>query len=221
MVNLKTIPNASYVLDQGDKVAVGALTTLSEVESDSAFAGELKAVAQAAHSVATPIIRNTATLGGNLCQDVRCWYYRYPDSVGGRLLCARKGGDQCYAIQGRNQYHSILGGMKTNHLNSCSASAPPAPTYPGYMQKIRDGGLGTPPRKSSCASTPWPMLTPGYGPHTCQTVCNQCEHGDSVSIHSVERALGDYILAHADKFYQAPAKTPARRSLSWAAAPPV
>ena len=63
-------------MDQGDKVAVGALTTLSEVESDSAFAGELKAVAQAAHSVATPIIRNTATLGGNLGQDVRCGYYR-------------------------------------------------------------------------------------------------------------------------------------------------
>ena len=97
VVNLKSIPNASYILDEVDKVAVGALTTLSEVESSGLFAGELQAVAQAAHSVATPIIRNTATLGGNLCQDVRCWYYRYPDSVGGRLLCARKGGDQCYA----------------------------------------------------------------------------------------------------------------------------
>ena len=139
VVNLKSIPNASYILDEGDKVAVGALTTLSEVESSGLFAGELQAVAQAAHSVATPIIRNTATLGGNLCQDVRCWYYRYPDSVGGRLLCARKGGDQCYAIQGRNQYHSILGGMKTNHLNSCSAECPAGTDIPGYMQKIREG----------------------------------------------------------------------------------
>ena len=210
VVNLKSIPNASYILDEGDKVAVGALTTLSEVESSGLFAGELRAVAQAAHSVATPIIRNTATLGGNLCQDVRCWYYRYPDSVGGRLLCARKGGDQCYAIQGRNQYHSILGGMKTNHLNSCSAECPAGTDIPGYMQKIREGDWDAA-VEIIMRVNPMPMLTARVCPHTCQTVCNQCEHGDSVSIHSVERALGDYILAHADKFYQAPAKTTGKR----------
>ena len=210
VVNLKSIPNASYILDEGDKVAVGALTTLSEVEASGLFAGELQAVAQAAHSVATPIIRNTATLGGNLCQDVRCWYYRYPDSVGGRLLCARKGGDQCYAIQGRNQYHSILGGMKTNHLNSCSAECPAGTDIPGYMQKIREGDWDAA-AEIIMRVNPMPMLTARVCPHTCQTVCNQCEHGDSVSIHSVERALGDYILAHADKFYQAPAKTTGKK----------
>ena len=202
MVNLKTIPNASYVLDQGDKVAVGALTTLSEVESDSAFAGELKAVAQAAHSVATPIIRNTATLGGNLCQDVRCWYYRYPDSVGGRLLCARKGGDQCYAIQGRNQYHSIMGGMKTHH-NAYSAECPAGTDIPAYMEKIRENDWDAA-AEIIMRVNPMPMLTSRVCPHTCQSVCNQCEHGDPVSIHSVERAVGDYILANAGKFYKAP-----------------
>ena len=202
MVNLKTIPNASYVLDQGDRVAVGALTTLSEVESDSAFAGELKAVAQAAHSVATPIIRNTATLGGNLCQDVRCWYYRYPDSVGGRLLCARKGGDQCYAIQGRNQYHSIMGGMKTHH-NACSAECPAGTDIPAYMEKIRENDWDAA-AEIIMRVNPMPMLTSRVCPHTCQSVCNQCEHGDPVSIHSVERAVGDYILANAGKFYKAP-----------------
>ena len=202
MVNLKTIPNASYVLDQGDKVAVGALTTLSEVESDSAFAGELKAVAQAAHSVATPIIRNTATLGGNLCQDVRCWYYRYPDSVGGRLLCARKGGDQCYAIQGRNQYHSIMGGMKT-HPNAYSAECPAGTDIPAYMEKIRENDWDAA-AEIIMRVNPMPMLTSRVCPHTCQSVCNQCEHGDPVSIHSVERAVGDYILANAGKFYKAP-----------------
>lgn len=201
MVNLKTIPNASYVLDQGDKVAVGALTTLSEVESDSAFAGELKAVAQAAHSVATPIIRNTATLGGNLCQDVRCWYYRYPDSVGGRLLCARKGGDQCYAIQGRNQYHSIMGGMKTHH-NACSAECPAGTDISAYMEKIRENDWDAA-AEIIMRVNPMPMLTSRVCPHTCQSVCNQCEHGDPVSIHSVERAVGDYILANAGKFYKA------------------
>ena len=173
------------------------------MESDAAFAGELKAVAEAAHSVATPIIRNSATIGGNLCQDVRCWYYRYPDSVGGRLMCARKGGDQCYAVQGRNQYHSIMGGMKTGK-NSCSSQCPAGTDIPGYMQKIREDNWDAA-AEIIMRVNPMPMLTSRVCPHGCQTVCNQCEHGDSVSIHSVERALGDYILAHADKFYKAPA----------------
>ena len=66
IVNLKTIPGAAYIRDEGDSIAVGALTTLSDVEKADVFQGELKAVAEAAHSVATPIIRNAATLGGNL-----------------------------------------------------------------------------------------------------------------------------------------------------------
>ena len=154
VVNLKTIPDAAYIRDMGDKVAMGALTTLADVEKSDAFAGELKAVAEAAHSVATPIIRNSATVGGNLCQDVRCWYYRYPDAVGGKLLCARKGGDECYAIQGRNQYHSIMGGMHTGH-NACSTECPAGTDIPAYME--RSGPTtGTVPRRSSCASTPCP-----------------------------------------------------------------
>ena len=204
MVNLKTIPDAAYIRDMGDKVAMGALTTLADVEKSDAFTGELKAVAEAAHSVATPIIRNSATVGGNLCQDVRCWYYRYPDAVGGKLLCARKGGDECYAIQGRNQYHSIMGGMHTGH-NACSTECPAGTDIPAYMEKIRandwDGAA-----EIILRVNPMPMLTARVCPHTCQTKCNQCQHGDSVSIHSVERALGDYILAHADKFYPAPAQ---------------
>ena len=204
VVNLKTIPDAAYIRDMGDKVAMGALTTLADVEKSGAFAGELKAVAEAAHSVATPIIRNSATVGGNLCQDVRCWYYRYPDAVGGKLLCARKGGDECYAIQGRNQYHSIMGGMHTGH-NACSTECPAGTDIPAYMEKIRandwDGAA-----EIILRVNPMPMLTARVCPHTCQTKCNQCQHGDSVSIHSVERALGDYILAHADKFYPAPAQ---------------
>lgn len=203
VVNLKTIPDGAYIRDEGDQVSIGALTTLACVESDAAFAGELKAVAEAAHSVATPIIRNSATIGGNLCQDVRCWYYRYPDSVGGRLMCARKGGDQCYAVQGRNQYHSIMGGMKTGK-NSCSSQCPAGTDIPGYMQKIREDNWDAA-AEIIMRVNPMPMLTSRVCPHGCQTVCNQCEHGDSVSIHSVERALGDYILAHADKFYKAPA----------------
>ncbi len=209
VVNLKTIPDAAYIRDEGDAVAVGALTTLAAVESDAAFAGELKAVAEAAHSVATPIIRNSATIGGNLCQDVRCWYYRYPDSVGGRLMCARKGGDPCYAVQGRNQYHSIMGGMRTGK-NACSYECPAGTDIPAYMQKIRENDWDAA-AEIIMRVNPMPMLTSRVCPHNCQTACNQCDHGDPVSIHSVERALGDYILANADKFYKAPAATTGKK----------
>ena len=55
--------------------------------------------------VASPQIRNVGTLGGNLCQRPRCWYYRDPDTI-----CLKKGGDVCYALSGLNKYHAIFGG---------------------------------------------------------------------------------------------------------------
>jgi xanthine dehydrogenase YagS FAD-binding subunit len=62
--------------------------------------------------VASPQVRNVATLGGNLCQDVRCWYYRYPRHIGGPLECARKGHGPCLAVKGDNRYHAILEAKK-------------------------------------------------------------------------------------------------------------
>lgn len=210
VVNLKTIPQAAYVKEEGDEIAVGALTTLRDVEEADEFKGELKAVAEAAHSVATPIIRNAATLGGNLCQDVRCWYYRYPDSIGGRLVCMRKDGEQCYAIRGRNQYHSVMGGMKAGKT-PCTLECPAGTDIPAYMEKIRandwDGAADI-----IMEVNPMPMLTSRVCPHNCQSACNQCDYGDSVSIHSVERALGDHILEHTEKFYQAPQKTTGKKA---------
>jgi xanthine dehydrogenase YagS FAD-binding subunit len=70
------------------------------------------ALIEAARSVATPQIRNAATLGGNLCQDVRCWYYRYPRHIGGPIRCLRKGSGSCLAVKGDNRYHAIMGGRR-------------------------------------------------------------------------------------------------------------
>ena len=85
-------------------VRIGALTTLSEVARNPIIKARYRALAEAASEVASPQLRNQGTLGGNLCQKPRCWYYR------GEFHCLRKGGDQCFAEYGENQYHCIFGG---------------------------------------------------------------------------------------------------------------
>jgi len=87
----------------GGGLRIGALTTLSEVSSSTAVKERYGALAQAAGAAASPQLRSQGTIGGNLCQRPRCWYFR------GEFHCARKGGDTCYAMQGENQYHCIFG----------------------------------------------------------------------------------------------------------------
>jgi xanthine dehydrogenase YagS FAD-binding subunit len=83
---------------------IGALTTIAEIAANSSIAGKYAALSQAAAAVASPQLREQGTIGGNICQRPRCWYYR------GDFHCARKGGDLCYAMDGENQYHAIFGG---------------------------------------------------------------------------------------------------------------
>lgn len=210
LVSIKGIPGGDKITDGGDTITIGAMATLSQITENEAILEKLPIVAEAAKSVATPLVRNMGTIGGNLCQDVRCWFYRYPHEIGGRLDCARKGGDQCYGILGDNRYHSIFGGMKTG-ATPCQAECPAGTDIPGYMQKLRendwDGAA-----EIILKVNPLPMLTARVCPHNCQVKCNQCNHGDAVSIHSVERALGDYILAHPEKFYKVPAQETGKKT---------
>lgn len=83
---------------------IGALTTLSELASHAQVKSRFNALAAAAAAAASPQLRNQGTIGGNLCQRPRCWYYR------GEFHCARKGGDTCFAKEGENQLHAIFGG---------------------------------------------------------------------------------------------------------------
>jgi xanthine dehydrogenase YagS FAD-binding subunit len=112
LINLKTIPGMDFINKGPDGLRVGAMTTLSEIACSPLIKEEYAALSQAAHSVASPEIRNMGTIGGNLCQDVRCWYYRYPHQLGGRMLCLRKGAGPCHAIKGENRYHALLGAKK-------------------------------------------------------------------------------------------------------------
>lgn len=109
IINLKTIPNLDYIKEDAEGLKIGALAKLSAVADSSIVKDKYDVLAQAAKAAASPQIRNMGTIGGNLCQDVRCWYYRYPYCLGERILCLRKGGSLCYAAAGDNRYHSIFG----------------------------------------------------------------------------------------------------------------
>jgi xanthine dehydrogenase YagS FAD-binding subunit len=105
LVNLKTVPGLREIEDQvGDGLILGPLITLQAIADSQEVAARTRILSQAAASAASPQLRNVGTLGGNLCQRPRCWYYR------GDFPCLRKGGQVCYAIGGDSRYHAILGG---------------------------------------------------------------------------------------------------------------
>jgi xanthine dehydrogenase YagS FAD-binding subunit len=110
LINIKTIPNQSYIKEEGEMLKIGAMTALEDISNSKIIRNKYPALARASRAVAIPPIRRMGTLGGNLCQDVRCWYYRYPHRIGGRLICQRKGGTVCFAVRGDNRYHAIIGG---------------------------------------------------------------------------------------------------------------
>jgi len=83
---------------------IGALTTIAEVAANRAVQTHYRALSMAAFEVASPQLRHQGTLGGNLCQKPRCWYFR------GEFHCLRKGGEQCFAVEGENEQHCIFGG---------------------------------------------------------------------------------------------------------------
>jgi len=87
----------------GGGLRIGALTPLAEIAANQQVVEQYRALAEAAGSVASPQLRNQGTIGGNLCQRPRCWYFR------GDFHCLRKGGETCFAETGENQFHAILG----------------------------------------------------------------------------------------------------------------
>jgi xanthine dehydrogenase YagS FAD-binding subunit len=121
LVNLKSITGLDYIKEEGGILKIGALTTIAEIANSAIVQGSYKALATAAGRVASPLIRNQGTIGGNLCQDVWCWYYRGSDNL---YNCIRKGGAICFAVAGDSRvYHSIFGGPKGCYAVSPSDTA--------------------------------------------------------------------------------------------------
>ena len=106
VVNLQRVEalRAFGVSPNGD-ARLGALTTVAEIERSPLLRANFTALCEAAESVASPQIRTRATLGGNLNQRPRCWYYRNEGTV-----CLKKGGTECFSYDGMNKFNAILGG---------------------------------------------------------------------------------------------------------------
>jgi hypothetical protein len=128
VVNLKTIPGLDYVKEENGTLKIGALTRLRDVAVNSTVKDKYAALAEAAHKVASPAIREMGTISGNICQVNRCWYFRTEENL---FDCMRKGGKMCYAVVGDNRYHSIFGATRVC-ASPCTADVRRVNEIPSY-----------------------------------------------------------------------------------------
>jgi xanthine dehydrogenase YagS FAD-binding subunit len=103
IVSLKNIAELAFVEEKAGGLRIGSMVTLANLATHPVVRQRYPALAEALQNSASPQIRNVATLGGNLLQRPRCWYFRALE-----YRCLRKGGGHCFAIAGENQYHAIF-----------------------------------------------------------------------------------------------------------------
>lgn len=129
LINIGDIQDLNYIREEGGGLRIGATATLTSIEQNDTVRQKHTALAEAAAVVGSPQIRNAGTLGGNLCQRPRCWYYR-----GEYFKCLKKGGAVCFTLTGRNKYNAILGGGPSYivHPSDCA----PALVALGATMKI-------------------------------------------------------------------------------------
>lgn len=133
LVNLKSIPGLDRIEIDGSGARIGALVPLAEIATHPEIRERWPALAQGAAAAASPQIRNAGTLGGNLCQRPRCWYFRSEE-----FHCNKKGGEHCYALEGENRYHAIFGGEECRIVHP-SDTAPALVAY-GAEATLRSPG---------------------------------------------------------------------------------
>jgi len=103
LVNIRNISGLDRIQEMTDGLHLGPLVTLDHLDKHPVVRSKYTALADAAGHAATPHIRNMATLGGNLAQRPRCWYFRND-----QFHCLKKGGGHCFAQQGENEFHAIF-----------------------------------------------------------------------------------------------------------------
>jgi xanthine dehydrogenase YagS FAD-binding subunit len=104
LVNLRSVKGSDQIAEKNGETIIGGLVTLDTLSHHPMIQQKYRVLAEAAGSVATPQIRNVATLAGNLAQRPWCWYYR------NGFACYKNGGKTCYSVTGENDYHAIFGG---------------------------------------------------------------------------------------------------------------
>jgi NADPH-dependent glutamate synthase beta subunit-like oxidoreductase len=206
LVNIKTIPGMDHIKEEEGMLKIGALTLLDEIALNATVKEKYTALSEAAGRVAHPHIREMGTIGGNICQLPMCWYFRIPNN---RFFCIRKGGRECYAITGEGRYLSIFGGTRVNGT-PCSTDCPAGVDIPSYQSKIREGDLvGA--SEILLNFNPLPAITGRVCSYYCESDCNRGHLDEPMSIRSVERFIGDYILENSAKMFKPPQRESKKR----------
>jgi xanthine dehydrogenase YagS FAD-binding subunit len=118
LVDLKAVRGMQDVTTEpGGSIRIGPLVTLAHLAAQPGIRTTYTALARACGEAASPQIRNVATIGGNLLQRPRCWYYRLAS-----YRCLKKGGDVCFAVGGENRYHTIFGDGACNAPHPSNAA---------------------------------------------------------------------------------------------------
>lgn len=115
LVNIRNLKELDFVREDAAGLHIGPLATLTRIEEDKTIQKKYRALADACGHAATPHIRNQATVGGNLLQRPRCWYFR-----SSQFHCLKKGGGRCFAQFGENEYHAVF------HNRTCAIVHPSA-----------------------------------------------------------------------------------------------
>jgi xanthine dehydrogenase YagS FAD-binding subunit len=132
LVNVKNLDKT--ITMQAGGARIGAAVTLIDLIEHAGIAKAYPALMSAAEEVGTPQIRNAGTVGGNIMQRPRCWYFRNEE-----FHCLKKGGGRCFAVDGENQYHAIFGGGPC-HIVHPSSLAVPLIAYGAKFRVAAPGG---------------------------------------------------------------------------------
>ncbi len=121
LVNIRNISSLRGITASPEGLHLGPLSTLSEIAAHPVIQRDYSALADAAGHAATPQVRNMATLGGNITQRPRCWYFRSTD-----FDCRKKGGtsQECHAQEGENQYHAVMNNSTCAMVHPSSTAVP-------------------------------------------------------------------------------------------------
>ncbi|MDK2970894.1 MAG: xanthine dehydrogenase YagS FAD-binding subunit [Candidatus Sumerlaeota bacterium] len=136
LVSIADIATLKGIREEDGGIAIGALATLEETGAHAGIRKHFHALAEAAAEAATPQIRARATVGGNICQRPRCWYFRSAD-----FNCLKKGGPTCYAVEGENSFHAVFGNGPC-HITHPSNIAPALVAFGAEIVTVapEDGG---------------------------------------------------------------------------------